>query len=370
MSSSPFTDSGEWTERLRQQAVSCGFDLVRFAPSTPARHGEAFQSWIEKGYHADMHWITKGVERRLDPQGWFPEAKSMVLVGISYMTQKPPREIWEDPMRGKIARYAWGRDYHKVIRKRLLKLAEWIATEGPAGTKALPFIDANPVLEHDAALAAGMGFIGRNTLLIHPEWGSMLFLGGLLLTCECVADEATPGQGNLYESGNGKESDCGACTRCLTSCPTHAFPAAYILDSRLCISYQTIENRGGIPEALRPKMGNWIFGCDVCQEVCPWVKRSLRPARDPWLVPDPDRMAPRLEELAGLTDETFLKRFAGTPVMRTKRRGLLRNAAIALGNSRSQDAVPPLEHLADDQEELIAEHARWALKVLEGSAHI
>lgn len=288
-----------------------------------------------------------------------------MVVGVSYMTQSPPPEIWQDPMRGRIARYAWGRDYHKVIGKRLKSLVRWVEEEGPSGVRALPFNDANPVLEHDAALAAGMGFIGRNTLLIHPEWGSMLFLGGLLLSCDCVPDVPTPANGERIPMGQGREADCGNCTRCLTSCPTHAFPAEYILDSRLCISYQTIENRKEIPEALRPKLGNWIFGCDVCQEVCPWVKKGVRPSRDPWLTPEPDRMAPRLEELAGLDKEGFLQRFAGTPVMRTKRRGLLRNVAVALGNSGSPEAVPVLERLTTDAEDLVSSHARWALKHLD-----
>ncbi len=357
--------SGEWTERLRQQAVEEGFDLVRFAPASPARHAEAFHSWLNQGYHADMDWIARGVERRSDPRVWYPEARSMMVVGVSYMTQHPPPEIWNDPMRGRIARYAWGRDYHKVIGKRLKSLSRWVEEEGPSGVKALPFNDANPVLEHDAALAAGMGFIGRNTLLIHPEWGSMMFLGGLLLSCECVPDVPTPANGECIAMGQGKEADCGRCTRCLTSCPTHAFPAEYILDSRLCISYQTIENRKAIPEPLRPKMGNWIFGCDVCQEVCPWVKRGLWPSRDPWLAPEPERMAPRLEELAGLDEDAFLKRFAGTPVMRTKRRGLLRNVAVALGNSGCGEALEPLDLLAQDPDPLIASHAEWSLRHLE-----
>lgn len=346
---------------LKEAAREFGFDVVGIAPVQAARHAGAYREWLRLGYHADMEWIARNVEVRCDPGVWVPEAKSMVVAGVSYATQPPDPQIWNDPMRGRIARYAWGRDYHKVIPKRLRLLSEWITANGPAGTGTVYFNDARPMLEHDAALAAGLGFIGRNTLLIHPEWGSMLFLGGLLVNRELEPDLPTPGAGQQLHTTEGRSADCGSCTRCLTSCPTHAFPAEYILDSRLCISYQTIENRGEIPEGLRPKLGNWIFGCDVCQEVCPWVKRFSHPGREPWLTADPDRMAPRLEELAALDEEGFLKKFAGTPVMRTKRRGLLRNVAVALGNSGHPDAIAPLERLADDADEIIASHAQWAL---------
>lgn len=350
---------------MKQKAFDLGFDIAGIADVQPARHAAAYRAWLAAGHHADMEWISRNVETRIDPAKWQPEAQSMLVLGVSYATQSPSARIWNDPMRGRIARYAWGRDYHKVIRKRLDQLAVWIKAEGPQGVNTFYFNDARPVMEHDAALAAGLGFIGRNTLLIHPEWGSMLFLGGLLLSCKLQADIPTPGSGAVMDSEGRKTSDCGSCRRCLNACPTHAFPAEYILNSRLCISYQTIENRGEIPEALRPKFGNWIFGCDVCQEVCPWVKRFSHPGNGPWLTPEPERMAPRLDELAELDDAGFLARFAGTPVMRTKRRGLLRNVAVALGNSRSSDAQAPLEKLADDADDLISAHARWGLRQLQ-----
>lgn len=352
---------------IKAAAGSFGFDLAGIADVQPARHAAAFRQWLKEGHHADMAWIAKNPELRIDPQKWQPEAKSILVLGVSYATQPPDPEIWNDPMRGRIARYAWGRDYHKVIRKRLQRLADWIEQEGPPGTKSIYFNDARPMMEHDAALAAGLGFIGRNTLLIHPEWGSMMFLGGLLLTCKLLPDIPTPGKGNQIVSEAGKRSDCGSCRRCLNACPTHAFPAEYILNSRLCISYQTIENRKEIPVELRPKFGNWIFGCDVCQEVCPWVKQYSHHGKQPWLLPEPDRMAPKLQELAALDEEGFLNRFAGTPVMRTKRKGMLRNVAVALGNSGSPEAQAPLEMLAEDPETLIAEHARWGLKNLRRS---
>lgn len=350
-----------FSQDLKDQARRVGFDVVGIAPVQMARHADAYREWLRKGYHADMDWISRNVDIRCDPGVWVPEAKSMVVVGVSYATQSPDPDIWNDPMRGRIARYAWGRDYHKVIPKRLMQLSEWITEHGPSGTETVYFNDARPMLEHDAALAAGLGFIGRNTLLIHPEWGSMLFLGGLLINQEIAPDAPTPGPGNVLPVTEDRTAECGSCTRCLKACPTHAFPAEYILDSHLCISYQTIENRRAIPEGLRPKLGNWIFGCDVCQEVCPWVKQYSHAGSDPWLLPEPDRMAPRLDELAYLDDAGFLERFAGSPLMRPKRRGLLRNVAVALGNSGHPDAEKPLEHLADDTDELISSHARWAL---------
>lgn len=345
---------------IKAKALELGFDLAGIAKAGPARHAAAFRAWLAAGHHADMDWIGRDIERRLDPRVWRPDSRSMIVVGVSYFMQNPGPRLMQDPMRGRVARYAWGRDYHKVIGKRLKQLAAFLESEFP-GVSVQPFNDARPVLEHDAALAAGLGFIGRNTLLIHPEYGSMLFLGGLLTSLELEADEPTPGEGAQYQG----KADCGSCRRCLNACPTHAFPAEYILNSRLCISYQTIENRGEIPEELRPKLGNWIFGCDVCQEVCPWVKRYSRVSRAPWLDPDPDRMAPRLDELAYLDEEGFFNRFAGTAVMRTKRRGLLRNVAVALGNSGCREAFAPLEHLAADPDPLIASHARWGLARLE-----
>lgn len=346
---------------IKERAIELGFDVVGITAAQPARHGGEFKQWLDAGHHADMDWIAKGVEKRVDPRVLWPKAKSMIVVGVSYYTAPPPPEIWNDPMRGRIARYAWGRDYHKVIPKRLKALSQFLMEEGGADLEIQAFNDTRPMLEHDAALAAGLGFIGRNSLLIHPDWGSMLFLGGLLVSCELESDAPTPDSGAEQETPDGRTASCGNCRLCLLTCPTHAFPSEYVLNSRLCISYQTIENRGQIPEELRPKMGNWIFGCDVCQEVCPWVKRYGRPSHAAWLESDPDRMAPRLDELVDLDDEGFLQRFAGTPIMRTKRRGLLRNVAVALGNAGTPEAIPLLEKLADDADELVRSHARWGL---------
>jgi epoxyqueuosine reductase len=204
-----------------------------------------------------------------------------------------------------------------------------------------------------------LGFVGKNTLLITPRYGSLVLLGEILL------DRALPPTGPASDDAPGETGTCGACRRCLDSCPTHAFPAAYILDSTRCISYLTIEHKGGIPEALRPKMGNWIYGCDACQTVCPWVRRFSRPPRAaPYAALDADRAAPSLVELIGLDAAGFAARFKGTPMKRTKRRGVLRNVAVALGNSGRAEAQPALERALTDPEPLVAEHARWALAAL------
>jgi epoxyqueuosine reductase len=355
------------THRIKEKAQEIGFDLVGIAPAARALHADAFAEYLEQGYQGTMEWLKKAPERREDPRRLLTDAKSLVVVGLSYYVQDPTPEIWNDPMRGRIARYAWGRDYHKVIQPMLKELAAFIVAESPeADTRS--YVDFGPILEHDFASQAGLGFVGKHTLLIHPARGSYFFLGEVLTTVELEPDEPAIENGAAmnYPSPEGKvvQGSCGSCERCLHACPTHAFPAAYILDSRLCISYLTIELREAIPEALRSKMKNWIFGCDDCQTVCPWVQHFSAPDEDRWLKYDPEWAAPRLDALMYLDDAAFLKRYAGTPVMRTKRRGLLRNAAVALGNSGLPEAIPPLEHALKDSEPLIREHAQWALDQL------
>ena len=341
-------------DRIREKSIELGFDLVGIAPARRARHAEAFFAWLKNGYHAEMEWIARDPERRVDPRIVLDGAASVVVCGISYFTENPPADIWDDPARGRVARYAWGRDYHKVILPRLKKLATFIESESDNALCVRAYVDTGPVLERDFAAEAGLGFIGKNSLLISPEFGSFVFLGQLLVNLELEPDE--PG----FE----RAGTCGTCRRCLDVCPTLAFPAPYVVDSTRCLSYQTIEQRGNIPEALRPGFGSWIFGCDLCQSICPWVRQHARPPTDGWLKFDPDRAAPRLEELLRLDDRAFLNRFAGTPLMRPKRRGLLRNACIAAGNSGERELLPALKVAAQDSERLIRKHAAWAIERL------
>lgn len=348
------------SDRIKARALELGFDVAGIARAGPARGAAAFREWLARGFQGEMSWLAREPERRIDPARVEPSAQSVLVAGSSYYIADPPAACWDDPLRGRIARYAWGRDYHEVLLPRLRELAAWLDGEAGRPVARRAYVDTGPVLERDWAAQAGVGFIGKNTLAIHPEWGSYLFLGELLLDLELEPDAP------LEE----RVGTCGSCRRCQELCPTHAFPAPYILDSRLCISYLTIEHRGTIPEALRPKMKNWIYGCDECQSVCPWVRQFSKPGRIPFLRYDPEWAAPRLVDLLALDDAGFRERFRESPIPRTKRRGLLRNVCVALGNSASPEAIPALECAARDAEPLIREHAAWALARLRtGAGH-
>ncbi len=408
------------SERIKMKAVELGFDLAGIAPAGEVRHAGAFRRWLENGHHGTMHWMARDPERRIDPRRVVPGARSLVMAGVSYFIENPPPEIWNDPSRGRMARYAWGSDYHDALSPRLKELVAFIKQEAGRDVRCRYYVDTGPVLERAWTAEAGQGFIGKNTLLISPQYGSYVFLGGIITDLELDYDEPatddgatlrmpvsetgsfrappTPrpacggtdpskgGEGDLSpllggvprsrsESGRGglfapphrtrpRTATCGKCRRCLDICPTSAFSAPYVLDSNRCISYLTIEYRGSIPEELRCRMKNWIFGCDECQSVCPWVRRYSRPQGKKFLKYDPDMCAPPLLELIGLDEEGFRRRFRGTPVLRTKRRGLLRNVAVALGNWGDPSARSALECAARDMDPLIREHAEWALRRL------
>ncbi len=370
------------TEVVKEKAYELGFDIIGIAPAKRAPHADAYTSWVDSGYAATMHYMTRDVARRKDPRQVLPGAHSVVVVGLSYFVADPPADLWNDPSRGRIARYAWGTDYHEVMLPRLRQLADFIARQTRREVQSRLYVDTGSVLERDFAAQAGLGFIGKNTCLINPTMGSYLFLGEILVNLELDYDEpATDSgaqikfeapRGPMINSGGGRGAGvsspptqrvatCGACTRCLETCPTYAFPAPYVLDSNRCISFLTIELKGSIPLELRSLIGNWIFGCDVCQSACPWPRRFSRPSRLPFLDFDPEQIAPKLLDLITLSDDEFRARFRQTPLWRTKRRGLLRNVAVALGNWGNPQAVPALRRALDDSEPLIREHAAWAL---------
>ncbi|MCB0212284.1 MAG: tRNA epoxyqueuosine(34) reductase QueG [Anaerolineae bacterium] len=354
------------SQRIKEKAYDLGFDLIGIAPAERAPHAEAYHRWLANDYHANMQWLARDPQRREDPRHVVEGAQAVVVVGLSYFRLNPPPELWNDPARGRIARYTWGLDYHDVLLPRLRALGDFIDQELGQPRRQRSYIDTGPVLERDFAAKAGLGFIGKNTLLISPKMGSYLFLGEILVDADLEFDEPAPDGGatcRVSLPGEGKRlGTCGNCTRCLDICPTHAFPAPYILDSNRCISYLTIELRGSIPLELRPLLGNWIFGCDACQEICPWVRRYAHPTSADFLRYDPDWVAPKLVDLMALTEEEFRTRFKGTPLKRTKRRGLLRNVAVALGNWGSPEALPALEQARHDPEPLIREHAEWAIE--------
>jgi epoxyqueuosine reductase len=318
------------TEHLRARALEAGFDVVGAAPLDPAIDGGAFLRWLEQGMHAGMGWMARpdAVAKRLDPRRILPSAASILMVGLSYEAAGPALQELRDPRRGRIARYAWGLDYHDVITPALRALGETLAKE----TRA--YVDTGPILERGWAQRCGLGFVGRNTCLIDPRRGSYLFLGAVLLGDEL--DEPAPPPVAF---------GCGGCTRCLNACPTGALVAPGVLDARRCISYLTIEHKGEIPAELRPLLGNWVFGCDDCQDVCPYVRRFSQPSnsvlaqrlrgRDRALL---DHAAPLLSELLALDQAGFDARFGGTPVARAKLSGLLRNARVAAENGVIADS--------------------------------
>lgn len=341
------------TRNLKEHAAALGLDLVGVcAPEPEERSVRAYQRWVADGMAGTMGYMARPdrVAKACAPTATLPGMRSMVVVGKNYFAGDLPPRIRDDPSRGLFASYAWGRDYHALLLPRLVALRDWLAeAAGGAAVQGRVWVDTGPVLERDAARRAGVGFVGKNTMLIHPRWGSWLFLGALLTTVELDLDRVDD------------RGTCGACTRCLVACPTDAFPRPWVLDARRCISYLTIEHRGPIPRSLRPGMGNRVFGCDICNEVCPYNRRFARATADPDLAPDPRRVAPPLLELAALDEAAFRARFADSPVLRCRRRGLLRNVAVALGNWGAPEAVPALRRLLADEEPLVRGHAAWAL---------
>jgi epoxyqueuosine reductase len=363
--------------RLKRQAHALGFELAGIAPATPADGFERLRDWLARGFAGEMGYLHRHAEARRAPSSILPAVRSVVMLGMNYAAGPPsppqppsPREgeggaglppplpPWErgpggegGPPLGKVARYARGPDYHDVLRERLQRLLAWLQAERP-GCRGRGVVDTAPLLERDYARRAGLGWVGKNTMLIDKRRGSYLFLAALLTDVELRPDAP-------HEA-----SHCGTCTACLEACPTGAFAGPGMLDARRCISYLTIELRGPVPEGLRAGLGDWLFGCDVCQEVCPWNRKAPAaafPARDDLEALDP-------AELLGLSEEEFRHRFRGTPLMRPRRAGLLRNAALVLGNVGGPDALPALRRALADEEPLVREAAAWAVARIEGRA--
>ncbi len=420
------------SDKIRSQALALGFDLVGLAPARRAEHADALLPWLANGCHAGMGWMARDPETRAEPARLLAGVRSIVCVALAYGADIPPPEYWDDPWRGRVARFAWGPDYHDLIAPRLKELAHYIQRDlgRPLAWKVA--VDSAPILERDHAARAGFGYVGKSTLLISPRFGSLLLLGELLLDVK-LDDYDAP-----------LPLSCCAENRCAATCPTGALTAPYALDARRCISWLTIENQGAIPEELRPKLGRWIFGCDECQMSCHWsvvssqwslVSGPLSAVSGPLSCKtasatcqldgagggaapslqqraschssleqpnkcgrgfqprennhsptagleapptkaqaakalhaafrfQPEISMPRLDELLALDERAFRERFAGTPLLRAKRRGLLRNAAVALGNSGLFAARPALERAATDSDEQLRAHAAWALRRL------
>lgn len=337
---------------LKAHAAALGFPRVGLTPAVPSPHLAAYRRWIEAGMHGSMAYLARPdrVERRRDLQVILPGAQTLVIVAVDYAGDLFPESILTDPARGRIASYAWGLDYHDGLTARLEHLADWLRTQDGA---ARVYVDTGPLLERSHAQQAGLGFVGKNTLLIHPRRGSRFFIGEILTTL--AADE--------YDAP-APETMCGRCTRCLTACPTDAFPQPHILDSRRCISYWTIEHKTAIEPDIRSQMGNWVFGCDICQDVCPFQRFAPGAALAEWLPAALDRAALPLLDLLALDEADFHARYWGSPVYRIKRERLVRNACVAAGNWGSPEAAPALERLLRDSSDLVRTHAAWALTQL------
>lgn len=340
------------SERIRQEAYALGFDLVGITSAQPSPTLNAYLAWVDAGMHGSMGYLARPdrIARRSDLNVIVPEAASILLIGRDYRSADIPESVLNDLLRGRIASYAWGLDYHEILTPRLKQLATWLEQQSQHSLKQRVYVDTGAVLERSHAQQAGLGFIGKNTLLIHPRRGSYFFLGEIITTLK-FDDYDTPQRSSM----------CGTCTRCLRACPTDAFPRPYVLDARRCISYHTIENKGWIPRTLRASFGNWIFGCDVCQDVCPF-QRFSQPSQERAFYPqDWQRIAPALADVLALDETQFRARYGQTPLSRPGRERMVRNACIAAGNSRSESLLPALTHCLHDSSGLVRGHAAWAL---------
>jgi len=342
--------NGAITDRLASAASSLGFELFGIAPAVTPEGYHHLLEWIESGYAAEMDYFQNRIDAYGDLTLVLKDVRSVIMLGFPYRTIQT---VAPERHQGRVARYAWGTaDYHDLIHPRLKKLDAIIANEFP-GAVSRGVVDSAPVMEREFAQLAGLGWAGKNTLLINPRQGSYFFLSCVLTTVL------------LPLSIPHSTDHCGTCRRCLDACPTSAFVSPGVLDSRKCISYQTIENRGIIPLELRSGIGDWLFGCDVCQDVCPWNRFSIE-ANDAALWPSVKSNPIDLLELLSLDDDAFRARFRKTPLWRPRRRGLLRNAAICLGNAKENRAIEPLIRLLADDEPVVRGAAAWALGQIGG----
>ena len=344
-----------FTEQIKAHAQRLGFALIGVTPAEESQTIRLYEKWLENGYAGEMGYLEKHLQLKRDPRHCLPEAKSVISLAINYYTLDPAQALVENPSRGQISRYAWGDDYHEIIRAKLRKLAAFIDETGGKKLKQKIYVDTGPIIEREYAQKAGIGWIGKNTNFINWQSGSWYFLAELLVSVELEYDWQLP------------RGSCGTCTLCIEACPTDAIVAPNVLDSRLCISYLTIELKDSIPRELRPQMDNLIFGCDICQEVCPWNSMATA-ATEPGFHPREENITPKLLSLINMTQAEFSKRFKNSPIKRAKRRGFLRNVAVALGNWGNRRAVPALKRALDDDEALVRGHAAWALGIIGGKS--
>jgi epoxyqueuosine reductase len=349
---------------IKEEAHRLGFHLAGITTPDPPPHYNIYRNWLEAGRHGEMAYLAsdQALERRADPLHILPECKSILVLGTPYPSH--PLDQIKDahhdagdtsavPInpRGQVSCYAWGEDYHNVIPKRMQELVHFIENQVKHPVSNRWYTDTGPLLERDFAQRAGLGWIGKNTCLINPHSGSYFFLSEILLDIHLTPDQPF------------STDHCGSCTRCIDACPTACILPDRTIDAQRCISYLTIELKGEIPAELRSSIGNWVFGCDLCQQVCPWNQRFASQSGDPAFEPRPDVPNPDLIEELSLSPEAFNRKFKGSPIKRSKRRGYLRNVTVALGNSGDPAAIPALSNsVKNDPEPLIRSHAAWALE--------
>lgn len=342
------------TRAVKARALELGFDGVAVGPASPPQHATEFERWLDAGFAGGMAYLERTRAERLDPERLLPGARSVLAVALTYKpaagdaaeTGAGSRPGGETAGWPAVARYARGSDYHDVMRPRLERLAERLREAGGPGVRSRAAVDTSAVLERDLAARAGLGWVGKNTNLLSESLGSYFFIGIVLTTAELEPDAPVADR-------------CRTCTACLDACPTRAFVAPHVLDARRCISYLTIEHRGDIDESLRPALGGWLFGCDVCQEVCPW-NRKAPPTRERAFSPHGEVGSP--EALLALDETSFRARFRGSALSRAKRSGLLRNAALVLGNRGGRHAAVALSAALADADPVVRRAAAWALE--------
>jgi epoxyqueuosine reductase len=343
-------NKSSFTKRLKIKAAELGFVSVGVTRAdVSAEQAERLQAWLDGGNHGDMAWMEARKGERGHPQALWEGARSVIALGMSYAPAADPLALAEAKMCGRISVYAQGADYHDVVKKALKALARWMIDQ--AGGELKVFVDTAPVMEKPLSAAAGLGWQGKHSNLVSAEHGSWLFLGSIFTTLDLEEDAPHRDQ-------------CGSCTACQTACPTDAFPAPYQLDARRCISYLTIEHKGPIPHELRRAIGNRIYGCDDCLAVCPWNKFASAAAANKAFAPRAEFVAPALADLLALDDAGFRQVFAGSPIKRIGRERMVRNAAIAAGNSGSVELVEPLKALLNDPSDIVRDAAAWGLEAL------
>lgn len=341
---------------VKRQAAACGFDLCGVAPATAHMELRFLREWLDRGYAGEMHYLHRTAERRADVRAVLPSARSVVSLGTVYNTARPYSVDTSDPRHAAVARYAWGDDYHVVIQRRLDALIEWLRAAAGEAFEGRAYVDTGPVQERVYAQYAGLGWIGKNTCLINPELGSWIFLSEIICSLELTPDEP------VFDH-------CGSCSLCLASCPTGALVEPGVLDSTRCLSYLTIENKGAIPTDQRDSIGAHAYGCDICQDVCPWnLTLTTACSDDPPWQPRPGLDAPRLIDLWRRSDDELRSLLKGSAMKRAGVRRLRRNLAVAIGNAGDPGAADALERQDDPtcRDPVVSEHVAWAVEKLRG----